>query len=260
MPEAIRLIHWNEDEADERSGRLQALGYQVNAALPVAGTFLQELTDDPPDAIVISLERLPAQGRDFALVIRQRKSTRHLPLVFVGGEDAKIKRVREVLPDATFTTWPEVRSALKRAIEKPIKEPVVHKSALAGYAGTPLLKKLGIREGMVVGVMNAPNDLEAILGELPEGVTLRQGARGKCDLILCFNLTLKELRKRVDRLAARTDYRSVWLAWPKKTSGVESDLSEKAVRETGLNAGLVDFKICSIDDIWSGLRFTRRKG
>ena len=258
MPKAIRLIHWNEAEAEERSSRLQALGYQVNAAPPVASTFWQELTDDPPDAVVISLERLPAQGRDFALVIRQRKSTRHLPLVFVGGEDAKIKRVREVLPDATFTTWPKVRSALKRAIERPVKEPVVHESALAGYAGTPLLKKLGIKEGMVIGALNAPNDLEAILGELPEGAVLRQGARGKCDLILCFNLTLKELRKRVDRLAARTDYRSVWLVWPKRASGIGSDLTQQSVRETGLNAGLVDFKVCAIDETWSGLQFTHR--
>jgi hypothetical protein len=86
---------------------------------------------------------------------------------------------------------------------------------------------------------------------------MRKGGRGECGLILCFNRSLKELE---EHLARRTDFGSVWLAWPKKASGVESDLSEKEVQKVGLDAGLVDYKVCSIDEIWSGLKFTHRKG
>lgn len=78
-------------------------------------------------------------------------------------------------------------------------------------------------------------------------------------MIICFIRSLEELRRRIGQMAARDDFRSLWIAWPKKASGVSADLSQQTVREAGLAAGLVDYKICAIGATWSGLLFTRRK-
>jgi hypothetical protein len=122
-----------------------------------------------------------------------------------------------------------------------------------------LPKKLGIKPGLVIGLIDAPEDFVRTLGPLPEGVELNAGARGRCDLLISFIRSRAVLKREINGIAARTDYASVWFAWPKKASGVATDLSEKVVRECGLAAGLVDYKICAIDATWSGLLFARRK-
>ena len=132
-------------------------------------------------------------------------------------------------------------------------------SALSAYSGTPLPKKLGIKPGSVVALVGAPEGFEELLGEMPEGVTLRRRAQGRCDLIVWFAASRRELERRVARLGAVAGAGGLWIAWPKKASGVVTDLSERVVREAGLAAGLVDYKIAAIDETWSGLRFARRK-
>jgi CheY-like chemotaxis protein len=244
----VRLIHWKPEEAEERAERLRAVGYAVDAA-PLSGAFLRELRADPPAAVVIDLSRLPAQGRDVGAALRQSKSTRHIPLVFVDGEPAKVERVRKLLPDAVYTPWNRIRSSLNRAITQPPAKPVATRSTLAGYSGTPLAKKLGIK----------PDGFETNLGKLPAGVTLRRHARGRCDLIVWFCRSQAELKKRVERLGQLAGPGGLWIAWPKQASDVSSDLTQAAVRAVGLAAGLVDYKIAAIDATWSGLRFTRRK-
>jgi hypothetical protein len=94
---------------------------------------------------------------------------------------------------------------------------------------------------------------------IPPGVTLRRQARGKCDLIIWFTKTCKDLENRIGRFAALTGSGGLWIAWPKKAAGVKTDLTQAIVRRTGLAAGLVDYKICAIDETWSGLKFARRK-
>jgi hypothetical protein len=128
----------------------------------------------------------------------------------------------------------------------------------AGYSGTPLPKKLGIKPGTTVLLVGAPRGWEPTLGELPEDVAVRRGAIAKADMILWFASSTKELRAGVKK-AARSFVGGLWIAWPKKASGVPTDLSEDVVRTTGLAAGLVDFKVCAIDATWSGLRFARAK-
>ncbi|KPK59725.1 MAG: hypothetical protein AMS21_09815 [Gemmatimonas sp. SG8_38_2] len=130
---------------------------------------------------------------------------------------------------------------------------------MAGYSGTPLPKKLGIKADSVVVLVNAPEGFEKTLGKLPDGVTLRRKARGHCDLVIWFTKSLKELGARVGTLGALAGEDGIWIAWPKKTSGWATDVSQTDVRSTGLAAGLVDYKICAIDETWSGLKFTRRK-
>lgn len=132
---------------------------------------------------------------------------------------------------------------------------------VAGYSKTPLSKKLGIKEGARVALIGAPDDFESTLGELPDGVTVRRDLRGRgaFDVIVFFTSKATELERRFESVAARLEESGgFWVGWPKKASGVVTDVGEALVRETGLSSGLVDNKICAIDDVWSGLRFVVR--
>lgn len=254
----IRLIHWNSDEAHERATRLAALGYQVNHELPNPPAFVKELAADPPAAVVIDLSRLPSQGRDLAVLIRGRKGTRTIPLVFVGGEPEKVARTRELLPDATYTAWEVIENALAEAISHPPAQPAAPGSAFAAYAGQPLAGKLGIKPGLDLCLVDAPEGFEAKLDVLPAESQVRRAIGDGCALTLWFVRSQAELVARIGKMAAEFGDVALWIAWPKKASGQTTDLTQQMVRETGLAAGLVDYKICSIDEMWSALLFTRR--
>lgn len=134
---------------------------------------------------------------------------------------------------------------------------------MAGYSSTPLLKKLGIKEGLRVTFINAPKDFLDYLGPLPKGVEVVK-ALGKSkakpfDIILLFVTSERVLARDFARLTAQLATNGmIWIAWPKKSSGVETDLSFDRVQRTGLDAGLVDVKICAVDETWSGLKFVFR--
>jgi hypothetical protein len=132
-------------------------------------------------------------------------------------------------------------------------------SVLAGYSGTPLPRKLGIREGTRVLLLGAPRGFERTVGELPQGARLCRAERAACDLTLWFPRSAADLKQRVRAIGARAGSGGLWIAWPKRASGVPTDLGEGVVRAAGLAAGLVDYKICAIDATWSGLKFARRK-
>ena len=131
----------------------------------------------------------------------------------------------------------------------------------AGYSGTPLVKKLGIKPGHCVTLLHAPPDAEALLEGLPDDIRLTHGLRGKAifDVILLFckneSTFLKAVPKAKERLVENG---GLWVAWPKKASGIVTDIDEGKVRAFGLLNGLVDNKVCAIDATWSGLRFVVR--
>jgi hypothetical protein len=140
---------------------------------------------------------------------------------------------------------------------------------MAGYSGTPLPKKLGIKPGARLGLVGAPDDFAETLGGLPDGVSPVRVARGtaRFDVIVCFARSSKELARDLPALPARLDPAGgLWIAWPKKSAkksakklaGLATDLTEAEVRARGLATGLVDNKVCAIDDTWSGLRFVVR--
>ena len=130
---------------------------------------------------------------------------------------------------------------------------------MAGYSGTPLVKKLGIKEGARVALVNAPENFQATLGELPDNVKFMKSTNKSLDLILFFVLTERALARDFAKLAARlTSNGMIWIAWPKKSSGVATDLTFERVQRIGLDAGLVDVKICAVDETWSGLKFVYR--
>lgn len=258
----IFLVHWHEAEAEARAGRLRDLGYTVVHEAGkdgAAGRRMRELLARA-DGVVIDLGRLPSHGRHFATFLRQQKATRHLPLVFVAGDPAKTARVRAAMPDATFTTWQSIGTALRRALTQPVRDPVV--PAAPDYSGTPLGTKLGIRPGHRVLLLGAPRDFRSTLGELPADVTLATRAGGAAaDVILLFSKALADLQRRLPAaLAALAERGGLWLCWPKRASGALTDLDGNKVRAVGQAAGLVDNKICAIDATWSGHRFARRRG
>jgi hypothetical protein len=130
---------------------------------------------------------------------------------------------------------------------------------MAGYSGTPLVTKLGIKEGHRVAFPAAPDDFRGLLGELPEGVSVKSRAAGPLDVIVFFTKRRAELERRLPALRKALDPAGgLWVAWPKRSSGVETDLTEDEVRELGLTNKLVDNKVCAIDETWSGLRLVIR--
>jgi hypothetical protein len=129
----------------------------------------------------------------------------------------------------------------------------------AGYSGTPLPRKLGIKEGARLALLGAPDGFDATLGELPEGASVRSRARGPLDVVVAFFIRRADLERRWGALAQAIEPDGgLWIAWPKRSSGVETDITEDVVREIALERGMVDNKVCAIDETWSGLRLVVR--
>jgi hypothetical protein len=132
---------------------------------------------------------------------------------------------------------------------------------VAGYSQRSLSEKLGIEPGTRVVALGAPPIYSSLLGHLPDGATLHSHLSEQTQFIHRFVRRQDELRADFPRLArALIDDGMVWISWPKKASGVDSDLDEHIVREIGLAQGLVDVKVCAVDETWSGLKFVRRVG
>jgi hypothetical protein len=127
----------------------------------------------------------------------------------------------------------------------------------AGYSGTPLPRKLGIKPGHRLALLGAPDGFEI---ELPEGVSVRRRAGGKADVILTFHTDRAELEARLPALRAMMEPAAgLWIAWPKRASKMPTDITEDVLREIALPTGLVDNKVCAVDETWSGLRLVIRK-
>jgi hypothetical protein len=139
---------------------------------------------------------------------------------------------------------------------------------MAGYSGTPLPQKLGLKPGARFGLVRPPADFAHALGALPAGVAAKPLSPGKSqfDVIVCFAPSMAEVERLIPALKQRLDPAGgLWMAWPKKTrkpagraAALATDVNENQVRAVGLAAGLVDNKVCAIDDVWSGLRFVFR--
>jgi hypothetical protein len=162
--ERVRLIHWDAVEAAERAERLSTCGYEVDHELTLGPALIRGLAGNPPAAIIIDLSRLPSQGRDVGLLLRKRKATRDVPLVFVGGDPAKVSRIRGLLPDASYASWEQIGESLREAIRRPPADPVVPDSQFAAYAGKPLVDTLRIKPHSVVRRANAPAGLLRHMG------------------------------------------------------------------------------------------------
>lgn len=255
----IRVVSTSPAGAAEWTAQLEAKGYEIDRR-PIAGPGdLKELERDPPAAVVVDLGRAPASGRDIALALRHRKATRLLPIVLVATDDDAFGRIKALPADAVQAVPGDVGAAVARAIANPPVRPLPPPSPMAGYSGTPLSKKLGIKPGSRVVLVSSPDGFERLLEPLPPGVRLRVTNRGARDLTLWFTRSKRELERGVAAMARAAGDARLWIVWPKKTSPLAADHTELDVRRVGLAAGLVDFKICAVDADWSGLAFVRRR-
>jgi CheY-like chemotaxis protein len=254
----VYLFQKDKAEARKRIKQLKKLGYQVRHE-QISPESLRKFKEKPPMAVLIDLSRAPSLGRDAGIYIRHYRATRKIPIVFIDGEPKKVAQIKKHLPDAVYTEWPITKRALKRAITCPPAAPVKPKSLLAGYSRTPLVKKLGIKAKSAVILINAPRDFVKSLGMLPDGIVTKTRLTKNSDMMIWFTKSRKAMGKRINTIAALVGKGGLWIVWPKKTSLMATDLSQKDVREIGLNAGLVDYKVCAIDETWAGLKFARRK-
>jgi CheY-like chemotaxis protein len=253
----IVLVHWNLDEAEASAEVLRNAGYAVDAfSDPKANP--RGLREDPPDAFVIDLARSPSHGREVGGWLRRQKATRCIPIVFIEGDADKTERVRDFLPDAILTTWDAIVGVLPEAIEQSQTDPIVP-GAMDAYAGSPLPKKLGIGEGSVVALLEAPEGFEQALADVPASVRLVRDLTEAPSVLLLFARSQAELERGFPGAeAGLADGGKLWICWPKKASAVDSDLTQNVVRAFGLARAFVDYKISSIDSTWSGLCFARR--
>jgi CheY-like chemotaxis protein len=251
----VRLIHWNEDEGLERRKQLEALGFDASFDFGDGVFALRQIRSSQPDAVLIDLSRMPSHGREVAHSLRSAKATRHLPIVFVDGEPEKVNKTKLLLPDATYTTWGRIKTALPKAIARPVANPVVPDH---NVWGKPTVAKLGVKPGFKVALLASPKGFADRLSPWPAKVTLTARPESNTDIFLCFARSRHELDAHLLSLRGVAERQTLWLVWPKKASGVKSDLDGNIVRTTGLASGWVDYKVCSIDDTWSGLAFKRR--
>ena len=244
-------------QREEQAEALRNLGYEVILHDRSRGDP-RVLRQMAPDAMLIDLTSAPASGRELGSWLRRQPATRTIPLVFLFEDAAMAESARSILPDAVFSPWSDVREKLEEALKNPPVDLVVP-GAMDAYSGAHLEKKLGIRKGDQVGLLNAPKGFEGLLSRLPEGATLQRDPRSPSKVLLLFVVDRDALEEAfADAVSRLAEGGKLWICWPKKASGVSSDLAQQAVREYGLERGLVDYKICSIDMTWSGLCFSRR--
>lgn len=254
----VQVITSDNDKAARISTLLEKHKHHVQSGA-MKESLRKEMLAAPPDAVVIDLERAPATGRDLGLYLRVQASTRQTILVYLDGNADKVDAIRELLPDAIYTQFESLAEDLSTSLASPPQEPHVPESVFAGYAGRPLPAKLGIKAGMVVGMIDPPKSISNKLKPLPEGVVLHEDIDTPPDIALWFVERETELLMRLREVMAHVKDGKLWILWPKASSGMGSDLTQKVVRKHGLDAGWVDFKVCAFDETWSGLCFTTRR-
>jgi hypothetical protein len=129
----------------------------------------------------------------------------------------------------------------------------------AGYSGKPLVEKLGVKPGSTLVLIGAPDGAERLLEPLPLAVTLRHGNRGRREMTIWFVTSRRDFERRFGAVSSAVGEGALWMVWPKRASGVATDLTEDAIRDVALPRGMVDSKVCAIDETWSGLRLTQRR-
>jgi hypothetical protein len=248
----VRVFHWKAEEAPPLISEIKSAGHSVeyNATF---GEYWRN-RKSPPDAFVIDLTRMPSHGREVAIALRSHKATRQLPILFVDGNAEKVEAIRRILPDAIYTSRAKIAAALRRA--KPFADPVAPPGMMERYAGRSVAQKLGIGPDTRVGLVDPPADYDRVVGPLPDGASLEEGISDGCKITLwfvhdyaSFEAALPEMR----RTAARS---RLWILWRK---GKRDGVNEPLIRRGCIEVGLVDYKICSANEIWSAMAFAVKK-
>ena len=256
----IRLFHWRASEAEPLIDAIRGAGFEVDYPGDKPQSSLRSIREGGYHAIVIDLTRQPSHGRYLGIEIRAQKSIRHLPLVYVDGDPEKVERIREVLPDAIYTSRAKVGAALKKA--KPVSDPVATVAMMASYGTRTTAEKMGIKEDARVAVIDAPKGYAKILGNLPKGVTFEENPHEVLPVTLWFVHDPNEYSASLPAMRKLASAQSkLWVVWPKAASkkGNQSGVTQTLIREAAIDAGLVDYKICSVNETWSGMVFALKR-
>ncbi len=252
----VRIIHWRAAESGPLIEACRAGGFEVEYDDVPFPALAKHIRHNQPDALVIDLTRLPSHGREAAMAIRRTKFSRHIPIVFVDGEPDKVARVRSQIPDATFATRKQLCARITAAIANPVANPIAPPGVMERYGTRTKAQKLGIKPGSTVAVIDPPRDYETVLGDLGEGVELVENPAAIHPVTLWFMRDPAAVLSSLRRMRAIADKTRLWVVRPK---GPKSQLNENFLREAGNEVGLVDYKICAIDEHWTGIVFARRK-
>jgi hypothetical protein len=253
----VRVIHWKDEEAAPLVEACRAGGFTVDYDPVNLTSQFRHIKQTMPDVVVIDLSRRASHGREVGRAMRRLKYSRHIPIVYVGGEPEKVEAIRSLLPDVTFATLQRVAAAIKTAVKKRNASPVVPPDFMAQYSGRTTAQKLGIKEKMPVGVYQPPRDYVTVLGEMPADAELIEDPEEAQPITLWFVRDPREYREALSamrRLAARS---KLWVIWHKASA--EGKMTDKIVREWANEVGLVDYKICAVDKRWSGMLFAVKK-
>ncbi|HVO96954.1 MAG TPA: hypothetical protein VMT15_02765 [Bryobacteraceae bacterium] len=255
----IRLVCWKDDLAAERAAMLKKAGLAVDASPFNPAGMMTRLRESPPSLFLIDLDRLPSHGREVAVALRNSRALRDIPIVFAGGEEEKIARIRAELPDATFSTWSKAAASVKRALKHAPPVTVTPVAHMQRYSGSPLARKLDLKKGAKALLIGPEEGFVERLGDL-EDVELQTKVSTATTLMLWFVRTRPELEHAFEIAGARMlPGCSLWVIYPKKSGRHKVDFNQNDVRLGGLAVGLVDYKICAVDNDWSGMKFARRK-
>jgi CheY-like chemotaxis protein len=265
MPHAAKpricLVCWDETLRDQHAAELTRAGFAVTA-MPrdKTGGVIGYTRHLAPSAVVIDLDRLPSRGREVGMSLRASRSTRHIPIVFAGGPPEKIPRLKTELPDATYSGWDKLSAALKQLLANPPEAPMAPPAHMQRWATNDLPRKLGIVPQVTAAILNDRHGIGEILGNLPAGVTLTSRITRDTCLALFIATSPAEVQGSFDRACAQLNpSASFWIFHPKSNPRRRIDFNQNHVRELGLAAGFVDYKVAGINDDWSALKFAKRK-
>jgi len=248
----VRLIHWKAKEAASLIKELKAAGHSVDYSEDL-GTYWRGRRD-LPDVFVIDLTRLPTHGREVAVALRGYKPSRHVPIIFVDGDVAKVDGVKRIIPDAIYTSREKLPKAIDRA--KPPSAPLVPSQMMDRYAGRTAAQKLGIGKEMAVAVVDPPVDYPKVVGALPEGAWFDEDGGAGCKVTLWFLHNYGAFEASLPGMRQVAQRSRLWILWRKgKLDGIDGNM----VREGANQVGLVDYKVCSVNENWTGLVFALKK-
>lgn len=257
----IFYLHWHEAEAAKHVKPLTAAGHRVRVHSNIEKTA--DFGPTPSDAFVISLDRLPSHGRAVAAVLWEAKNRRSIPVVFVGGAADKVNATKAIFPSATYCSRNELLDVVHRIVAGDIEVPaeaMVRRPSTSGYSGKPLPLKLGLADGQRVAFLHEPDDWDSIIGPMPADAKRFSKPAANLDLAVLFvtraNVLATEFPKLTTRMALKG---MIWVSWPKKSAKVPTDVDENVIREVCLSENWVDVKVCAVSEIWSGLKFLRRR-
>lgn len=256
----IRLLHWKRSEAEAYIQLLSEAGHNVDYDEQFRPALMKSWRESPPAAFVIHLGRLPSHGREIAVALRQSPRTRCVPIVFCAGEEEKVAQIRSILPDAFYCTFGRLRSTLRKALANPPAEPVKPIEMMDRYRSRTAAQKLGIQQSSIVHAIDAPRDLASVIGELPPGAKiLNSESDPKAPVTLCFIHELHSLAATLSRVRKLASTSKLWILWRKGGSAACGQVTETLVRQTAIDLGLVDYKICSVNAVWSALLFAAKR-